>query len=70
LEIGGIIDSREDSLDSTKDRIESRIEREEYRLEMIETSLIAQFAVLDQTLALLQGTSDYLTNQLNSLNSG
>jgi flagellar hook-associated protein 2 len=70
LEIGGIIDSREDSLDSTKDRIQTRIDREEYRLEMIETSLVAQFAVLDQTLALLQGTSDYLTNQLNSLNSG
>jgi flagellar hook-associated protein 2 len=69
LEIGGIIDSREDSLDSTKDRIESSIYREEYRLDIVEKNLIAQFTALDQTLSLLQGTSNYLSNQLSSLNS-
>ncbi len=69
LEIGGIIDSREDSLDSTKDRIQTGIDREQYRLDIVEKSLIEQFSALDQTLALLQGTSNYLTNQLNAMNS-
>jgi flagellar hook-associated protein 2 len=69
LEIGGIIDSREDSLDSTKNRIESSIDREEYRLDIVEKNLIAQFTSLDQTLSLLQSTSSYLSNQLSSLNS-
>ncbi|MEJ2455754.1 MAG: flagellar filament capping protein FliD [Candidatus Thiodiazotropha sp.] len=69
LEVGGIIDSKEDSLDSIKDRIENSIEREEYRLDIVEQSLIKQFAALDQTLALLSSTSTYLTNQLNAINS-
>jgi flagellar capping protein FliD len=35
----------------------------------VEKSLISQFTALDQTLALLQGTSNYLTNQLSTMNS-
>ncbi len=69
LEVGGIIDSREDSLDSIKDRIDSRIEREEYRLDIVEQNLIKQFTALDQTLSLLQSTSTYLTNQLSAMTS-
>lgn len=69
LEVGGIIDSREESLDQTKDRIQDRIDREQYRLDIVEKSLISQFTALDQTLALLQGTSNYLTNQLSTMNS-
>ncbi len=69
LEVGGIIDSKEDGLDRTKDRIRDRIDREQYRLDIVEKSLIEQFTALDQTLALLQGTSNYLTNQLSAMNS-
>jgi len=69
LEIGGIIDSKEDGLDRTKDRIQDRIDREQYRLDIVEKSLIEQFTALDQTLAQLQGTSNYLTNQLSAMNS-
>ncbi|MBW9272000.1 MAG: flagellar filament capping protein FliD [Candidatus Thiodiazotropha sp. (ex. Lucinisca nassula)] len=69
LEVGGLLDSKDDTLNSQKDSIQTQIERQELHLQTYEASLIRQFASLDQTMALLTSTSEYLTSQLASLNS-
>jgi flagellar hook-associated protein 2 len=69
LQVGGVLDSKDESLNNQKDSIETQIERQELRLQTYEAKLIEQFAALDQTMAVLTSTSDYLTNQLASLNN-
>ncbi|MCG7867681.1 MAG: hypothetical protein B6D70_06860 [gamma proteobacterium symbiont of Stewartia floridana] len=69
LEVGGLLDSKDDTLSSQKDSIQTQIERQELHLQTYEATLIRQFASLDQTMALLTSTSEYLTSQLASLNS-
>ncbi|MCG7899038.1 MAG: flagellar filament capping protein FliD [Candidatus Thiodiazotropha weberae] len=69
LEVGGLLDSKDDTLNSQKDSVQTQIERQELHLQTYEAMLIRQFASLDQTMALLTSTSEYLTSQLASLNS-
>ncbi|MEW8383201.1 MAG: flagellar filament capping protein FliD, partial [Candidatus Thiodiazotropha taylori] len=69
LEVGGLLDSKDDTLNSQKDSIQTQIERQELHLQTYEATLIRQFASLDQTMAVLTSTSEYLTSQLASLNS-
>jgi flagellar hook-associated protein 2 len=49
------------------DTVQTQIERQELHLQSYEKLLINQFTSLDQTLAILQSTSSYLTSQLASL---
>lgn len=67
LAIDGLIDGRTDTLDSSKRLLETREESLEYRMTQIEARLFAQFSQLDTLLASLQGTSDFLTQQLSQL---
>ncbi len=67
LESGGIISSMEEGLQSRKRSIQDQIERQQYHLDIYEKNLVNQFMALDQTLAGLQGTSNYLAGQLSSL---
>ncbi|MCG7904831.1 hypothetical protein A3193_02480 [Candidatus Thiodiazotropha endoloripes] len=69
LEVGGLLDSKDDTLNSQKDSVQTQIERQELHLQTYEAMLIRQFASLDQTMALLTSTSEYLTSQLASMNS-
>ncbi|MBV2091938.1 MAG: flagellar filament capping protein FliD, partial [Candidatus Thiodiazotropha sp. (ex Ctena orbiculata)] len=69
LEVGGLLDSKNETLNSQKDSVQTQIERQELRLQTFEAKLIEQFAALDQTMAVLTSTSEYLTNQLSSLNN-
>jgi flagellar hook-associated protein 2 len=68
MESGGILDIKDESLDSQKSSLQTAIDRQELHLETYEAMLIRQFAALDQTMAVLSSTSEYLTNQLSSLN--
>ncbi|MEJ2609664.1 MAG: flagellar filament capping protein FliD [Candidatus Thiodiazotropha sp.] len=67
LEGGGLLDSRDESLNSQKDRVQDLIDRQTLHLESYEAKLVKQFAALDQTVAVLNSTSDFLTNQLAAL---
>jgi len=67
LAIDGLIDGRTDTLDDSKRRLERREESLEYRMTQIEARLFAQFSQLDTLLGSLQGTSDFLTQQLGQL---
>ncbi|MCG7900793.1 MAG: flagellar filament capping protein FliD [Candidatus Thiodiazotropha lotti] len=69
LQVGGLLDSKNETLNSQKDSVQTQIERQELRLQTFEAKLIEQFAALDQTMAVLTSTSEYLTNQLSSLNN-
>lgn len=70
LDIDGIIDSKDESLNSQKDSLQTQIERQELYLDSYEKQLIEQFAALDQTIAILQNTSSYLTSQLAAIQTG
>jgi flagellar hook-associated protein 2 len=67
LAVDGLIDGRTDTLDSSKRLLETREESLEYRMTQIEARLFAQFSQLDTLLISLQGTSDFLTQQLSQL---
>lgn len=69
LQSGGILDLREDGLNDRKTSLIDQQDRLEYRLDLVETRYRAEFAALDASLAALQGTSDFLTQQLSSLNT-
>jgi flagellar hook-associated protein 2 len=69
LDIDGVIDAKDDSLNGQLDTVQTQIERQELHMESYEKLLISQFTALDQTLAILQSTSSYLTSQLASLQS-
>ncbi|MCU7814349.1 MAG: flagellar filament capping protein FliD [Candidatus Thiodiazotropha sp. (ex Rostrolucina anterorostrata)] len=70
LDLGGIIDSKNEGLSSQKRSLQNQIERQEMHLDIYEKILINQFASLDRTMSILQGTSNYLTGQLASMQSG
>lgn len=65
----GFIATKEQSFEARKDSIDSQSERMEYRLEQTEARLRRQFTALDTLMSQLQTTSNYLTDQLSSLNN-
>ena len=67
LQVGGLLDIRTDSLDDRKDSLQDDELRLEYRLTQIEARYRAQFSALDTLLGNLQGTSEYLSQQLDNL---
>ncbi|MBW9272310.1 MAG: flagellar filament capping protein FliD [Candidatus Thiodiazotropha sp. (ex. Lucinisca nassula)] len=67
LDVGGVIEAKDESLNNQKDNVQTQIERAELRLDDYEKKLIAQFTALDQTVAILQSTSSFLTSQLASI---
>lgn len=67
LQVGGLLDIRTDSLDDRKDSLQDDGLRLEYRLTQIEARYRAQFSALDTLLGNLQGTSEYLSQQLDNL---
>jgi flagellar hook-associated protein 2 len=69
LDTDGVIDAKDDSLNGQLDNVQTQIERQELHMDSYEKLLIAQFTALDQTLAILQSTSSYLTSQLATLQS-
>lgn len=66
----GILAAKEDSFEARKDNYLDQTERLEYRLEQTEARLRRQFTSLDTLMSRLQTTSNYLTDQLASLNAG
>jgi flagellar hook-associated protein 2 len=67
LDTDGVIESKDTSLNNQMDTVQTQIERQELHMQSYEKLLINQFTALDQTLAILQNTSSYLTSQLASL---
>jgi flagellar hook-associated protein 2 len=67
LATDGLIDSREDGINSSIDYNQDRQLNVEYRLELTEQRYIAQFSALDQLVAQLTSTGNFLTAQLDSL---
>ncbi len=67
LDIDGLINGRTDGLDSQKRLLQTREQSLEYRMGQIEAGLYAQFTRLDTLLGNMQGTSDYLGQQLQLL---
>ncbi|MET0050563.1 MAG: flagellar filament capping protein FliD [Candidatus Thiodiazotropha sp.] len=68
LQVGGVVDLKNESFNSLKNSLQNQIDRQTLHLQTYEAMLIEQFAALDQTMAILTSTSDYLTNQLAALN--
>ncbi|MET0009437.1 MAG: flagellar filament capping protein FliD [Candidatus Thiodiazotropha sp. 6PLUC4] len=68
-DVGGVLDIKDETLNNQKTALQTQIDRQELHLETYEAMLIQQFASLDQTMAVLTSTSDYLTNQLSALNN-
>jgi flagellar hook-associated protein 2 len=68
LQVGGVVDLKNESFNSLKNSLRNQIDRQELHLKTYEAMLIEQFAALDQTMAIMTSTSDYLTNQLAALN--
>ncbi|MET0091204.1 MAG: flagellar filament capping protein FliD [Candidatus Thiodiazotropha sp.] len=68
LQVGGVVDLKNESFNSLKNSLQNQIDRQTLHLQTYEAMLIEQFAALDQTMAILSSTSDYLTNQLAALN--
>ncbi len=67
LTTGGLIDSRTDGLEA---RIDSLVDRQisiERNLELVEARYLAKFTALDSLVGQLQGTGQFLTNQLSQL---
>ncbi|HHJ17644.1 MAG TPA: hypothetical protein ENJ80_13190 [Gammaproteobacteria bacterium] len=63
----GLLDTRKNSLTSSVRSVEDRIFEMEFRLGLREQSLLDQFQALDSLMGQLQGTSDFLTQQLATL---
>ncbi len=68
LQVGGVVDLKNESFNSLKNSLQNQIDRQTLHLQTYEAMLIQQFAALDQTMAILTSTSDYLTNQIAALN--
>ena len=58
----GLLDSREDGIDERVRRLDSRISDWDERLSRRENALRAQFAELQETVALVQGQQQFLNN--------
>ena len=56
-----------DSLNSRINTVDDRIFEMEFRLGLREKTLLDQFNALDTLMGTLQGTSDFLTQQLAAL---
>ncbi|MGB5583549.1 MAG: flagellar filament capping protein FliD [Gammaproteobacteria bacterium] len=67
LSTGGLIDSREDGLKSRVDDLVDRQISFERNLELVESRYLARFTALDALVGQLQGTGQFLTNQLAQL---
>ena len=64
----GLIDGREDGIKASQKTMLSRIDSMEYRLQLVEKRIRGQFTALDSMLGQMQGTSQFLLQQLNFLN--
>jgi flagellar hook-associated protein 2 len=67
IEFNGQLDNREDSLNNRINAVDDRIFEMEFRLGLREKTLLDQFNALDTLMGTLQGTSDFLTQQLAAL---
>lgn len=67
LKFGGLMDSREDGLEASIATVEEDREQLNIRLAAVESRLRTQFLALDQLVAELNGTSGFLSTQLNNL---
>lgn len=67
VQADGLIDIREDGLNTRIDTTDKRISDMEYRLELREQGLRDQFTALDALMGQLNGTSQFLTQQLAAL---
>ncbi|HHO69379.1 MAG TPA: flagellar cap protein [Gammaproteobacteria bacterium] len=67
IQSDGLIDIREDGINSNIDRVETRIGDMEYRLTLTEQRLRDKFTALDTLMGELQGTSQFLFQQLSAL---
>ena len=67
LNTGGLIDSREDGLQSRVDNLVDRQLSFERNLSIVESRYLARFTALDALVGQLQGTGQFLTNQLAQL---
>jgi len=67
LNTGGLLDTRTDGLESRIDTLVDRQESFTRNLEAVESRLRAQFSALDALVGQLQGTGQFLTQQLASL---
>ena len=67
VQADGLINIREDGLNSRIDTTDQRIGDMEYRLQLREQTLRDQFTALDELMGQLNGTSQFLTQQLAAL---
>ncbi len=67
IQADGLINIREDGLNTRIDTTEQRISDMEYRLQLRQQSLNDRFTALDELMGQLNGTSQFLTQQLASL---
>ena len=67
LDTDGLLDSRTDGLESRIDTLVNRQESFERNLEAVESRFLAKFSALDALVGQLQGTGQFLTQQLASL---
>jgi flagellar hook-associated protein 2 len=67
LQNDGLIENREDGINTRIDTVDKRISDMEYRLQLTEQRLLNQFTALDTLIGQLNGTSQYLSQQLSSL---
>lgn len=64
LQNDGLLDGREDGIKSRQKSLDSRIDNMQYRLQLVEQRYRAQFTALDSMLGQMQGTSQFLLQQL------
>lgn len=64
LQSDGLLDGREDGIKASQKSVESRIDNMQYRLLLVEKRYRAQFTALDTMLGQMQGTSQFLQQQL------
>lgn len=67
VKFDGQLDTRTDSLSNRINSLDDRIFDMEFRLQLREQRLLDQFNALDSLMGQLQGTSDFLTQQLAAL---
>lgn len=64
LQSDGLLDGREDGIKERQKSVTSRIDNMQYRLQLVEQRYRAQFTALDAMLGQMQGTSQFLLQQL------
>jgi len=63
----GVIETRKDGINASITRLQDRRAILEQRMTMVEARYRAEFTRLDGLLGQLQGTSNFLTNQLSNI---